>query len=144
LRDYELTLWDVTTGKAIGATLEFKGGSLIAYHPDGRTIAKREANNMVSLIDVATGKTIGSPLPHTAPVSRLVFGPEGKTLITATGETAGPAEVRVWDTTTGSLLGHIPAHDGPALALAVSPDGKTLLTANDKEARLWHMPANRP
>jgi WD40 repeat protein len=73
-------------------------------------------------------------LRHGAPVTALVFCPDGKGLLSASQD----GTVRLWDTVTGKELRRFEGHRGAVFCVAVSADGKTLATGGeDKTARLW-------
>src|SRR5947209_2001536 len=83
------------------------------------------------------------PLRHDGPVSSLLFTPDGKTLISGSGD----GLIRLWDPATGTERRRLAGHKrgllslGPSLAL--SRDGKTLASGGgaDHTIRLWDVAA---
>jgi WD40 repeat protein/serine/threonine protein kinase len=68
------------------------------------------------------------------PVSAIAFGPDGRTLVSASwDETA-----RIWDVPAGQVRHLLKGHARMVLAVAVAPDGKTAATASeDSTIKLW-------
>ncbi len=80
-------------------------------------------------------------LSHMGPVKKVVFSPDGRTILTgSTDKTA-----RLWDCTTGQPIGQPMQHPNMLWSVAFSPDGKTVLTAcGDSSARLWDAASGSP
>jgi WD40 repeat protein len=77
---------------------------------------------------------------HDGPVGAAAFSPDGKSVVTASGNTA-----RLWASATGKPLGPPLQHQGRVEAAAFSPDGKRVVTASqDKTARLWDSATGEP
>ncbi|QJW99993.1 WD40 repeat domain-containing protein [Frigoriglobus tundricola] len=85
--DTAVQLWNVGTGKLI-ATLpdvfdEYAGGRVVAFSPDGKTLATATGQSPAGLIrlwDVATGKPKDPILARPFQGALLAFSPDGKTL----------------------------------------------------------------
>ena len=81
--DRTVRLWDVATGRQIGATLTGHAGRVtsVAFSPDGTTLATAGDDGTVRLWDVATGQPIGATLTgHTgAGATSVAFSPDGRT-----------------------------------------------------------------
>src|SRR5262249_2570610 len=70
---------------------------------------------------------------HTAPVSHVVFSPDGKRLASAGADKT----VRLWDE-GGKEVAVLKGHTDQVLDMAISPDGKRLASAGwDGTVRLW-------
>jgi WD40 repeat protein len=93
-KDGRLMLWNVTTGKEIGA-LKGQDDSVwgLAFSPDGMVLASGQWGK-VKLWDVATRKEI-TRLAHDRPVHGVAFSPDGKTLAAGNGDA-----VEIWDVST--------------------------------------------
>jgi WD40 repeat protein len=110
------------------------------FSRDGRLLVSASADQTAQLWDAFTGQAVGPPLQHGGPVGIASFSPDGKRVVTASGDTA-----RLWDSLTGRPLGSPLRHDKFVAAAAFSPDGKRVVTASsDKTARLWDSLTGRP
>ena len=71
---------------------------------------------------------------HTNAVYAVAFSPDGKQLLTGSGD----GTARLWDTTSEQTLHTFEGHDDIVRVVTFSPDGKQVLTgSNDRTARLW-------
>lgn len=121
---------------------------LVAFSPDGKTLAVVNGGDRVYLWNVATWRlaaTLANP-PAADPASlrvvlSIAFSPDGKTL--AAGSDDGTA--RLWNLVTGRLVATLADPGQPAaeaLALAFSPDGATLVTGDGTSvANIWRVPS---
>ena len=76
------------------------------------------------------------PLRHGGPVSALLFTPDGKTLISGSGDRL----IRLWDPATGKERRRLQGHTGAVLSLALAPDGKRLASGSaDCTVRIWNL-----
>jgi WD40 repeat protein len=74
--------------------------------------------------------------PHPGFVAALAFAPDGKTLISASGD----GLVRLWDPAARKERLLLKGHKGAALALSLSRDGRTLASGGeDGTVRLWDL-----
>jgi eukaryotic-like serine/threonine-protein kinase len=139
----ELLVWEVASGAAL-VRMHHNGPNLrlresVQFRPDGRAIATRDANGVLHLWELPSGRLLGRrPLDGNG-VSR--FSPDG--LVVAAAANLG---VRLLD---GATLAPLPAgylrHPDPVSDLAFSPDGAFLLTAhNTGAAELWDVATRKP
>jgi WD40 repeat protein len=114
-------LWDLATNRLIfKINADFTTSA--AFSPDGKTVVTGGSDGMARLWDTATGRTIGEPMAQDTAtgrpaggdpredhdqVERVVFSPDGKTILTRTR-----GSVRLWD------LPHLP-DDVPRVTLWV-------------------------
>ena len=155
--DGTVSLWDIasknltthiTTGdvdSARGTVAEAENTGVrqeedLAFSPSGKVLATTSSSGAVLLWNVASGKSIGSPLvsPGGA-VQQLAFSPDGKTLAASSDDRS----IRLWDATTGSLLNQpLVGHIQNIVNLAFSPGG-TMLASIDRGGTilLWNMAA---
>jgi WD40 repeat protein len=137
-----VTLWDTATGR-LHASLDedvAPAGDVLAFSPDGRTLATGSFNTGVQLWDTSTG-LFHKNLAGDFAVASVAFSPDGRTL--ATGSEDGT--VRLWDTTTGRSRGGMPGHDSKVASVVFSPDGRTLATGGvrDSSVQLWDTTTGR-
>ena len=121
----------------MGGGAKPSGVSLLAYSPDGKTLAWA-GSGPICLYDPSTGKLLRS-LKIGEGVQCLAFSPDAKVL--AVGE--GPF-VHVVNAATGEEMVRFKAHANAVLAVAFAPDGKTLATGGDDDhVGLWDPAAGK-
>jgi WD40 repeat protein len=73
---------------------------------------------------------------HSAPVISANFSPDGKTVISASGDKT----MKLWDVKTGKELRTLNGHLDGVNSANFSPDGKTIVSASwDKTVKLWNV-----
>jgi WD40 repeat protein len=116
----------------------YKGGralGAVAISPDGRMAVTPE-DNAAQLWDMRTGRPIGQPLVgHLGLVSSAAFRPDGRQLVTASGDKTA----RLWNVETGKPTGEVLTGHRQGLSRATfSPDGNRIVTSSgDGTARVW-------
>lgn len=126
-----LTLLDTATGKPRRVIETQRAVTALAFSPDskrlligetgrGGTIAAGKRGSVFPRVwDVETGKAVLALDGHTDAINGTAFFPDGKRLITASGD----GTIRIWDADTGNELRVLKTgwfNDD----LALSPDGK--------------------
>jgi hypothetical protein len=141
-RDSAIGLLDVTTGKELRRIGDARqGNSLIAFSPDGKTIASApgDDNRTITLWELATGKEAmrfqQPPDPRSADaVLALAFSPDGRILVSSRRD----GMVYLWEVASGKNLGQLRGHLGEVQALAFSADGRVLASGSaDTSVLLW-------
>jgi WD40 repeat protein len=81
-------LWNVATGRSIGAPLDRTSFYPAAptFRDDGRWLLTATTDQTVRLWDVATGWPIGAPVRLPGEVKAVAFGPGGETVLAVTGD----------------------------------------------------------
>ena len=131
----EILLWDVDTLKSKPMRGEQKGFvRIIAFSPDGLTLASDGTGNELRLWDTRTRQLKAVLTDTEESISSIAFSPNGATL--AGGDSNN--KIHLWDTKTGAHKTTLTGSDNrSAWALAFSPDGATLASANWEMIELW-------
>jgi WD40 repeat protein len=110
---------------------------LVAFSPDGRTMATQGQGFVVKLWDLETGEVRTKLKGHSLYVSGAVFSSDGLLLITASSDQT----LRFWDVDSGHLLYTAIGQADEIFDFALSPDGKTLASAGfrDGVVKLWDL-----
>jgi WD40 repeat protein len=147
-----LDLWDLATGKLLG-TAKLGGSETdvrLAFRADGQMLAvfgpDAGGHEEVRVLAVPSLKVQATFRQDR--IRNLLFSPDGKTLLTMTGE----SPMKLWDTTTGKQLAFVKGQ-GAYQTAAFSPDGTLLATAfgtamyagpSSSRVQLWQLPAAAP
>ncbi len=153
-----LTIWDVATGKQVVQIEPIQNYNLRAIlSNDGKTmaswghfiqrtpVANREDETdrvrSIQIWDTATGKELRRvKLELNTFISNVLFAPDGKTLVTA----SGASSLIVWDAITGKELRRFAGRRGLGQTMLFSPDGKVLAaTTNNGAVQLWDYATGR-
>ncbi len=98
-------------------------------HPDGR-----ESGNQFQVWDFPSLKARGNFEPFPGRLSSAAFAPDGKHLLTGTGE----GLLLVWDVTSGRIVKRIKAHTGWFWSIGTARDISAFATASaDRTVVLW-------
>jgi WD40 repeat protein len=141
-------IWDVATQQPLGEPLWQMGWlQQVGFRPDGKVaITASQADNMLRLWELRTGKLIGKPIPyypgrrHNLAGRFLAWSVDGKTILSTGSWISGQQEcAQLWDAASGQPIGSPLCHDAGIRAVALSADGKVAMTgSDDRTARLWH------
>ena len=119
-------LWQLDTGKQIGAPVEQDGKlTRLEVSPDGLRFVTASTNGTAVVYSVVTGQPLLPPLWHAPGFENAHFSPDGRRLAT----TAPDGVVQIWDVDAGQLAMESRRHDGPALAVAFKPGALAVVSA---------------
>ncbi len=145
---YDVSLWDVETGKLI-RELQCGRCRSVAFSPDGKVLAAaKEFQAEVVLVETATGKrlaewTIKKGKPYQYEFHSLTFSADGKFLAGLLSEgredkSDYPSEVRLLDAAKGTSVRTFGSFDSPLNAFAFQPgSGRLAGIEKDGTLRFW-------
>ncbi|MGA9993902.1 MAG: PEGA domain-containing protein [Pyrinomonadaceae bacterium] len=97
----EFTLWDVSSGRAVGKFASAGSEVLsIAFSPNGRWLVSGGTGNVVNLWDTASGQLIRSFTGHVDGVSFVMFTPDGTEVLSGSWDKA----IDMWYAASGAQL----------------------------------------
>ena len=131
--DSAAVLRNATTGQAVHTIDDGGRGIMKALPgPDGRYVAVCQYFG-TQLWDVATRTPRGPVLPQGNFITAAAFSPDGRVLLTSSGDRTA----RLWSVADGQPLGP-PLHQDQLTHAAFSPDGRHFATAQDDGlVRVW-------
>ena len=140
-------IYNAHTGKELNLlTGHIKGPELIAYSPDGQTLASGGAvwpelitysadgslyAGTVCLWDPNTGEHKVTFGEHEERVTCVEFSPDGNILASGSVDKRGHGTIRLWDVVTGKPKTTLKGHTGGHKLMVFSPDGETLASADN-------------
>jgi RNA polymerase sigma factor (sigma-70 family) len=141
----DIQLWDAGTSKVIRTLRGHKGWAWCLFAPDGNTlvsVATSAKDGPARLWDVNTGQEIGRIGDDKSVFNRLLFCPDGRTLVSFT---QGYYTFHFWDRASGKEIRSSGDAVTPIDFLSFSPDGRLLATASRSHwvIRLWDVAARK-
>jgi WD40 repeat protein len=130
----ELSVWDVTSGKALlRRTEKSRDIRSLCFSPDGKLLVWGDGGDTICWWDLARGRELRRVKSFKAGVRYFAFSPEGETL--ASGEYDGT--IRLWDVRSGKQRYCTKEEPFMVSAVTFSPDGKDLLAVIGGTIRRW-------
>jgi WD40 repeat protein len=138
--DRTLRVWEITSRETPLLPEHMGAVFAVAFSPDGKKIASGGADKLIKVWDRTTGAELMTLSGHLDRIANLVFTPDSKGLISASGRFE--RSLRLWDLESGKETPLTPAQQrswksmiGAALLLSLTPQGDKLLmwrTGNDR------------
>lgn len=117
---WQAILWDVEK-LSEKRTLNNASGAL-SFSPDGNLLAAGSRDELLQVVDIATGEEIMSLSGHEGRVSATAFNPNGDLLASGSNDKI----IQLWDANTGEKLFALTGHLSRPEFLLFSPNGKIL------------------
>ncbi len=143
LNDTAHVVYDATTGEKIAHYPSHSLSRVIKADPnnDVAAIGGLYPNNSITLLDLASGQSIGRFTGHANDTVCLDFSRTGEHLVSGSVDKT----VRVWDVKTQREIAWMSGHRGDVTRVAFSPDGKTVASCgSDHTVRLWNSLTGQP
>ncbi|HZU37612.1 MAG TPA: protein kinase, partial [Gemmataceae bacterium] len=137
-RDGQAQLWDLATGRRLGALRHGGAVQAVAFSPDGKTLLTGSAAGKVRLWDRRTLRLRQPPLSVRRPLA-LAESPDGKLLIVGTSDST----IQWRETATGHILGTENAGIREIRSLTFRDRGQTLDAIGDGGVASWDWSTRR-
>lgn len=111
------------------------GVVILAYSPDGHTIASGGYDMTIRIWDIVTGKVVCTFDNKLSKVCTLAFSSDGQTLFSNDGN-----DIKIWDLQNKQEIGRLKGHSEGVVSLAVSSDGSLISGSYDTTIKVWNEP----
>ncbi len=116
----QVQLWDVATGREIGALKEHGRGVIkVAFSRDGKFLASAASDNTIKIWDVENRRELRTLTGHTSSVESIDFTPDGSLLASASDD----GSTFLWDALSGEHLLTLISLDDGSEWMVVTPQG---------------------
>ena len=133
--DRSTQVWNALTGQAVSLIMQQEAVKSVEFSPDSRRLVTMSGKT-ARVWSAFTGKAISAPMKHSAPLTSVLFSPDGNFVLTASEDKSA----RIWDATTGLPVSVAMLHADAVNSASFSPDGKFVVTASDSKGgavRIW-------
>ncbi len=136
---YEISAWDVATGRLIQSLPDMCCSCRFVLCSDSTKLAAGLQGGKIGVWEVTTGRQQALLMSSGACILDVAFGPGGERLLTA--QAHGVA--RVWSIPQGRAIHSAMHHAAEVDRVAFAPNGETVATAQaDGLVRVWALPAS--
>jgi WD40 repeat protein len=137
-----LRLWTGRTGRVVQA-FDAPPAGLLAFNPDGKTVAHGGTGQPIRIFDIRTGQTLRT-LQVTTRAAGMAFRKDGRLLAVVGGwggvNIPNPGTIELWNPHTGECVARRNAHDTEITTVAFHPDGTSIATGgSDRALWLWEI-----
>ncbi len=139
--DKQVHVWELATGKEIGAFPELKQPVLaVAFTPDGKTLVSGGADKMLHFWQLDPIKDTKQVGVEKGSIDAIAISADGRTLAFGGGDKI----IRLWDVANHKALLNLTNHEGVITSLAFAPNGKLLVSGSrDRTVRIWEVAAGK-
>jgi WD40 repeat protein len=132
----EVKLFSAADGSHLKTLVRTKDAVFaVSYSPDGSQLAAAGADRVVSVVDVASGRTTLQIEDHADWVMDVNWSPDSRQLVTASRDKTS----KVFDVASGQSKITFNGHAEAVYSAAFLSDGKSIVSAgSDRQARVWN------
>ena len=137
--DQPMFLWDVKSGRRLGAMPSTYHAGWPIFAPDGRSLVY-DGGRAPRIWHFNPLPEPPSPVGHKDEAWAVAYSPDGKILATGGDDTDERQTIKLWDPATGQLLRGWNGGEGTVSSLAFSPDGRMLASGqlvDRNSVQLW-------
>lgn len=117
---------------------------VVAYSPDGKSIATGLFNGTIMIWEASTGKIKTTLKFHSTSITALAYSPDSETLASAAGyrmirQGCNENVIKLLNINFEKVIHNLGGHEKLINALDYSPDGKTIISGSfDSTVRVWN------
>jgi WD40 repeat protein len=134
-RDRYMIVWDFVSGAIVHKVKLSSLPRALKFSPDGKAIVTLEyGNHTIHVWEASTGRLIRTLEGHSAAVTDIAFSPDGKYLLSGSGDKTAI----IWELNSGRLAHRLNRHSRGVSSVKFNFDGRLALTASeDGMAFIW-------
>ncbi len=138
-RDRTLRLWNAETGDELQTlSVPYSNGYTNAvFRHDGKCIVA--ACSYIRIWDLETNETLDfGPDEPSESINCVAYSPDGKKVVSGSGDSSRPGKIQIWDAETGQELQFLGEHSIWVKSVAFSPDGTRVASGSqDGSLKIW-------
>jgi WD40 repeat protein len=131
-----ITVWDGESARTLRVLNHGSRVSRGAVSPDGARVAIADQFRVVTVWDIATGRSLATSSGHSSEIYTIAFSRDGSRVVTASED----GSARVLDVDGGRDIATLRGHTAPVIAASFDPNGSRVVTvSSDRSVRLWDL-----